>query len=101
MENPTHHLCIAAYSLATKNKLESSFVDYLKSLDGRLIAHEHLERLKEEIRNKAIDLNSIHPRCKPIKVSFWRPGTDKAEVLSDFYTLKFEIRDAFLSKEDS
>lgn len=99
-EKPSHYLCKVGHSLTAKNNLERSFVDFLKKLDGKLISANSLEQLQDEISEEALHLNTLHSRCKPLSIQFYRPGVDKHFALT-FYTIDFKILDAFFNKEVS
>lgn len=94
MDKPTHYLCKTGHSLSCKNKLETAFVSYLKTLDRKLICVENIQKLQDEIQEETFHLNALHYRCKPLSIQFYRSGDDKHFHIT-FYTIDFKILDAF------
>lgn len=61
------------HELMTKNKLQKAVQEYLRGIDRMLLTDsptfsKHKNRVLEVIEN----LNSKHPRCKPIKASWFQ-----------------------------
>ncbi|SFC95458.1 hypothetical protein SAMN05421780_11421 [Flexibacter flexilis DSM 6793] len=74
--------------LASKNKLEEEFADFLRALDGDIV-HD-IERFFEYINDKIQAANTRHKRCKPLK---------KMDI-SSFYNHLKEVRTyTFLSSQ--
>lgn len=94
---PTHYLCIAGHSLSTKNKLDTAFQAYLKSLSGKLVLENDIAKLQAEIIHKSQELCKEFPRCTPINISFYRNGGNESFLLSGFYYIDFKIWDARLT----
>ena len=56
-----------SYGTQAKNKLESSFADYLKEKDRLLISNDKVEDFQQEILDDYARLCAIHNRCKGIE----------------------------------
>lgn len=50
-----------------KNKLETAAKDATREASYRLISQEELPNFKKEFIRKIKDLNTKHPRCKPLE----------------------------------
>lgn len=66
--NITHYYLDAGHCTQPKNRLEASFVEYLKTLNGRLIQDIKLDAIMLDIKAEAHRLNTATPRCKPLAI---------------------------------
>lgn len=65
-----------SYGTQAKNKLESSFADYLKQKDRLLISNNRVEDFQQEILDDYARLCAIHNRCKGIEKKFYENRGD-------------------------
>lgn len=66
----THYLLSVTYATKPTNKLCDDIYNDLKSKDRTLVKASDIEKLKESIIHVVDTYNSIHKRCKPVKV-YW------------------------------
>lgn len=55
----------------SSNKLEKEIKEAFTPLNNTLLVKKHLPTLIEEVRDKMIQLNEKHPRCKPKEFAMW------------------------------
>ncbi|MDX6187966.1 hypothetical protein SGQ83_01275 [Flavobacterium sp. Fl-318] len=91
----THYFVYVGHSTTTKNKLQEEFQKYLNSLSATLITADKLKELKKAIIDKSIELNVIHKRCTPLKISFSDGYYNKGLIISGFHSLIFHILNAY------
>lgn len=94
---PTHYFVYTGHATQTKNKLQEEFMAYLKSLQGKLIYAKDFHKLKQEILNKAVELNENYKRCQPLIISFTDLYTKNGYMINGFYFLTFQIIEAYAS----
>lgn len=94
---PTHYFVYTGHSTQTKNKLQEEFMTYLRSLQGKLIYAKDLHKLKQEISNKAVELNEKYKRCQPLIILFTDLYTKNGFMINGFYFLQFQIIEAYAS----
>lgn len=70
-------------SYSCKNKLEEAVYQQLRTFNRRVIPNDQLDTFKKDILEAIEASNQAHPRCKPVKATFWCSGMgDRDFVLS-------------------
>jgi hypothetical protein len=95
MRRVSHYFVYVGNSTATKNKLQDDFQKYLHTLSAVLISADKLEELKKNILDKAIELNELHSRCTPLKLSIAGCYSNKGLMINGFHSLVFQILNAY------
>lgn len=93
--NPTHYYLDCGNALQTKNKLQAEFYSYLRSLNGKLIDANKLEKLKKEILDKVESLNTTFCRCAPICIYYRENTATGSIIVQGFYAVSFYIKPAY------
>jgi len=89
--NPSHLFVYVGHSTQTKNKLQSEFGDYLKSLSGKVVKYEQRGDLIAQIISQSKVLNEKHKRCAPLNIGFSNIHTKQGMMITGFYFLIFQI----------
>jgi hypothetical protein len=98
MKKPSHYFVFVGHGTISKNKLQIEFKDYLKSLSGILINADKIEKLKDDIVQKSIELNQKYKRCKPLKIGYYNLYGNVGFSIDGFYDLQFHIIEAYYTK---
>lgn len=61
------------------NKLQQAFKEFIKMWDRQIMTEDEMKIFKQTIIDGVGELNRKHPKCTPIKVSFWSPGGSDLE----------------------
>ncbi len=69
-----------SFATASKNKLEESFYEFLKSLDRDLVENQNIKGYKQKILDKYDELCKVYPRCKPIHKSIDKVLSKKGDL---------------------
>ena len=77
-------LIIVSNELKPKNKLEEAVQKTLRDYDRQMFSEITIEREKQKILNKILFLNKKHPRCTPVKASFWCSYQHHDEKIKDY-----------------
>lgn len=93
----THFYTYVGHGTMTKNKLQSDFDQYLKSIEGVLITSNQLNDFKKQIKDKSVELNAKYPRCTPLVISFSELYTNNGFMIGGFYYLTFQLLAANLT----
>lgn len=93
--NITHYYLDAGYSTQPKNKLETAFVEYLKTLNGLLVEANLLDDVMFDINTEVKEMNETHSRCKPLNIRISKVVADDKHILFGC-CLNFEIKPATL-----
>lgn len=68
---------------SSANKLEKEINEAFMPLNNTLLVKKHLPTLIEEVKEKMIQLNEKHPRCKPKQFATWKSSGVQSFSISE------------------
>ena len=85
------YLAYKTYSTQAKNALDKSFEDYLNLIDRTLIDNDKIDEFISGVLEHYAKLSSVHKRCKPRELSFYRHLQDKGKISLHGSHVSFEF----------
>jgi hypothetical protein len=76
-----------------KNKLHKAIQEFIQKQSRKVIPDNDLKYYKNRLWAVIDNLNSLHPKCTPVKVNFWSSDNDEHLQLENVVSLsmlKFE-----------
>jgi hypothetical protein len=79
-------------TLSMNNKLEKAIYEFLETKNRIVIDKSDSYQFRADIIDGILQLNKVHHRCKPRKLSWWQPGYVKTDWhLSDIGFCTFNL----------
>lgn len=91
--NITHYIAILDNDYVAKNKLQKAVLQYLKSIDRKLIEKSQIGLFQKSILHSFDKINEENNRCKAVKIRFENGYPNKEDILvRDTTVANFSIR---------